>query len=426
MQNKCVWWYDANTRLYLFPIYQVKEQDLLKMKEKVWIIIFVGIVFHHMDMICCSRSFFPDPGFQIDKHKKYLLINFQKLGLANRLRSLADWYSVARLVKRHLIISWRPTPDCNIKFEELFESTPLHLTVLASPLPLDGDATLLYVDDAMKKMNISTFIVYGSMEHILWTEDAGSFRLSSDFASLPHTLVATSYDGIIAYEQAPCQHYTLKHSETLQMLKPRSQYVEVVDGLLDQYFSNQIMVAVHVRVHDPVQDWEVVPPGSGEQYAGRFGDGANIYDFLEAMHLIHKHFDCHQSGSNYCPVRFFVASNGFQEKQMILSQYPDAVSINCDLSRDTSDGIQCAFIEWLVISRAGLIIHTYGSSFAEEAAQVHARPLLSIWHKKLVHHRNIFLPFCGQMQFAKYFSKHTVHHTFTEGTFDRRQVSLLV
>lgn len=381
----------------------------------------LGVVLH----LSSTLSVFPDQHvLPIDVNQKYLLVNFQKLGLANRLRSLADWYSVARLVDRHMIISWKPTLDCNIKFEELFESIPPHLTVLGQPLPYDGDETLSFVDDSMNKLNVSVFTIYGAMENILWTEDSGSFRLSADFGKLPHTLVSTSYDGIIAFEEAPCQHYVLKHSETLQMLKPRKQYLEVVDGLLNQYFSNQVMVAIHIRVHDPVQDWEVVPPGSGEKYAGKFGEGASVQEFYDIMMQIQRHFRC-ETGK-FCPMRFFIASNGIQEKQQILSHFPEAISINCDLSRDTYDGIQCAFIEWLVISRAGMIIHTYGSSFAEEAAQIYMKPLISIWHKRLVHHRNIFLPFCGQMQYAKYFSAHTVTHTFTEGTFDKRQVSYFV
>jgi hypothetical protein len=374
--------------------------------------------------LCSTLSVFPDQNLlQINPNQKYLLVNFQKLGLANRLRSLADWYSISRLVDRHLIISWKPTLDCNVRFEDLFESTPPHFTVLAQPLPLDGDATLSFVEESMKMSNISVFTIYGQMENILWTTDSGSFRLASDFSLLPQTLVSTSYDGIIAHEDVPCQHYTLKHSETLQMLKPRKQYLEVVDSLISQYFANQVMVAIHIRMHDDIQDWAVVPPGPGQEYAGKFGDGATVADFTGAMSRIMKHFRC--GANRYCPVRFFVASNAMEEKRQVLSQFPDSVSINCDLSRESFDGIQCAFIEWLVISRAGLIIHTYGSSFAEEASQVHMKPLISIWQQRLVNQRNIYLPFCGQMQYAKYFSVHTVSHTFTEGTFDSRQVRAL-
>lgn len=50
----------------------------------------------------------------------------------------------------------------------------------------------------------------------------------------------------------------------------------------------------------------------------------------------------------------------------------------------------------ITIPESALIINTYGSSYAMEAALVHRRPLVGIWEGRLVHHSSSFLPHCGK------------------------------
>jgi len=65
---------------------------------------------------------------------KHLVLLLSRLGLANRLRAMADWHQIAMESGRHLTVSWEPTWDCNASFWDLFEAVPAGMTVLAEPL----------------------------------------------------------------------------------------------------------------------------------------------------------------------------------------------------------------------------------------------------------------------------------------------------
>lgn len=90
-------------------------------------------------------------------------------------------------------------------------------------------------------------------------------------------------------------------------------------------------------------------------------------------------------------------------------------------SRSSGDGIFFALLEWLILSQSSLIVNTYGSSFAMEAAAVKQAILVGIWGGHLIHHSDKHLPFCGHMQFMKAYSQQQVPMvSYTEGTTDRR------
>jgi len=140
-------------------------------------------------------------------------------------------------------------------------------------------------------------------------------------------------------------------------------------------------------------------------------------DFISAMNKIRS------TNSNQC--RFFVASNSDAHKQQFLAAFPDAVSISGDYSRSSADGMVFALIEWLLLSESALVLNTYGSTFAVEAAQRHMRPLVGIWNGHLIHHQSVYLPFCGHMLYAQAFtpSSSIRKFTYSEGTIDNRSVS---
>lgn len=60
----------------------------------------------------------------LDADKRYLVVRIHRLGLANRLRCIADWHQIAVRSDRHLLVSWAPTYDCNITFPGLFIAGP--------------------------------------------------------------------------------------------------------------------------------------------------------------------------------------------------------------------------------------------------------------------------------------------------------------
>jgi hypothetical protein len=35
---------------------------------------------------------------------------------------MADWYQIVGQFERHLLVSWLPTPYCNVSFTDMFEN----------------------------------------------------------------------------------------------------------------------------------------------------------------------------------------------------------------------------------------------------------------------------------------------------------------
>ena len=61
-----------------------------------------------------------------------------------------------------------------------------------------------------------------------------------------------------------------------------------------------------------------------------------------------------------------------------------------------------------MLSHSQLIVNTYESSFAVEAAMVHLRPIVSINNGHVVHHSSTMLPYCGMGQFVKAYGKQVI------------------
>ena len=114
-----------------------------------------------------------------------------------------------------------------------------------------------------------------------------------------------------------------------------------------------IMVGVHVRMHDELQDWAVVPPLMGDDEAKGFGQGSSLAHFADTMAAIRDKFSYtdQREGVTRHAVRFFVASNQESCKTALLDMFPgQALSISGDYRRDTSKGIQFALLEWLILA----------------------------------------------------------------------------
>ena len=65
---------------------------------------------------------------------KYLLLLVPKLGLANRLRSIADWYAIAISSGRTLLVNWEVSRECNARFSDFFSLHLPNLLFLDQPI----------------------------------------------------------------------------------------------------------------------------------------------------------------------------------------------------------------------------------------------------------------------------------------------------
>jgi hypothetical protein len=160
--------------------------------------------------------------------------------------------------------------------------------------------------------------------------------------------------------------------------------------------------------------------------AASFGDGATVEDFERLMAGIKSAFTSVDPVNERKTVacRFFIASNSAEVKQYLVSKFEDTVSVSGDYSRSSSDGVFFALIEWLLLAETSLIINTYGSSFAVEAAQMHLTPIVGIWGGLSLFHNSLLSPYCGHMLYIKEFSGQGIVMVYTEGTADKRQVCI--
>jgi hypothetical protein len=355
--------------------------------------------------------------------ERMIVVIISRLGLANRLRSLADWYQIASMSGRSLLVSWQPTLDCNAKFNDLFDEGPPNFSVLPEHLPA-GDEGVRKVAEIAQRRGISHYAIYQDNMQDLWVDRAKMFVLSKDLVYSDTEVIVTHYDGIISLEGIQCQQYMLMHSQFLSQLVSNAAAAKFLQTLHSDHFHNRVMVGVHYRAHDALQDWAVVPPFSGTSEARTFGAGSSVEDFLTVMGAVQNKFAyTDRQGVLRTHVRFFVASNNETEKAKFQRAVPDGVFLGGDHSRDSEAGMQLALLEWLTLSQSAFIINTYGSSFAEQASQVHIRPIVGIWDGNLIHHSSLALPHCGHLQFVKAYSRQGTSSVYTEGTADNRQVS---
>jgi len=239
-----------------------------------------------------------------------------------------------------------------------------------------------------------------------------SFVISKTALTSQVAVLVTDYVGVTIQEGMGCRPYLFKHSEFLRSLVPNDNIREIVDSVKQSYFSDRMMIGVHVRIHDPDQDWAVVPPLDSQladnRRAVNFGVGATVEDFIYYMRQIQAALPQQ--------VRFFVASNDKESKDEILRNFlsADAIVVNGEYGRDSTQGMAFALIEWLLLSEAALVINTHGSSFAVEASQRYQRPLVGIYNGRLLHLYNIFLPFCSHLLFLKTYGRQGQEEIYIE------------
>lgn len=361
--------------------------------------------------------------------QKHLVVHLSRLGLANRLRSMADWFNVASIAERYLVVVWDITDDCKAGYHDLFGATPQYLVI-----DNDGSSTNIQeIANSLKKMNKSSNVLNHDLD--IWVDGSGTFVLDRKVIINDVYIVLSNYDGVLTLDGVDCEEYTLKHGYFLNRLKPQPMTTHSVIKTYNEYFANSVMVGVHYRAHDPQQDWAVVPPLLGDRSDKIFGEGATIERFIEVMRNIDSSdyaranvnddiaisFDRESTeaglyrNSSSSRIRFFVASNSLKAKGAISKEFPSAIYVSSTKSRSEREGMILALFEWLLLSRSAFILHTYGSTFAQEAALVHQLPLVGIWDGKLLHHTNAKLPFCGNQQYGRILSKKRRVATYQTG-----------
>jgi hypothetical protein len=185
-----------------------------------------------------SASMFLDSS-SLSSTQKYLILHIERLGLANRLRSIADWYHLAGLSNRKLLLSWVPTAECNATFNELFEDGPSNFDVLSLPLPI-GNSEAISAASALATNSHVTF-------ETLLTRDSSSraemnyfFEHSERFLLFQDiTVLFTNFDAPIVLPGTPCPSHLSMRSSFYSSLIPVSEIRSTVKEIHSNYFQNR-------------------------------------------------------------------------------------------------------------------------------------------------------------------------------------------
>lgn len=360
--------------------------------------------------------------FDTSPSERYIFLLIGRLGFGNRMKTLADWYKLAMASKRTLLVNWERTADCNMHFLDVFGGSFDSLQFVSDEL--DGVTNSLEAVGQLAESAKLSHVIFSSQNcSAFWAKGNDSFMLARALIMSEVQVIITDYDGALTVEGVSCQQYMTTESRFLNALVPKESIKAMVDDITSNYFSEQLMIGVHYRHHDPLQDWAVVPPLMNSFTATEFGEGATIDHFIEVMKKVEAKFTSVLSdGSKWIGCRFFVTSNSEEMKITLLETFPSAVALAGPHSRLSIEGMELAVTEWLLLAQSALIINTYGSSFAVTAAYMRLRPIASIWEGMIITYNNLLLPYCGHMQYVSCTSQQGSYSKYYEGTIDNREV----
>jgi hypothetical protein len=191
-----------------------------------------------------SLSFWRATTLSLDKpnplaRQRYLVLQLERLGMANRLRVLADWYRLAQLSNRHLLLSWVPSFDCNISFSELFLEGPPQFTVLQTPLSR-GERAIQMASAMAADSNLSFATVL---------LDGQSLTAEMDFFLDNPTdrvllfdqkidVLFTNCVGPIVLPETPCQVHLTMRSQFYSSLVPVAEVLSMLSDV-SEYFRDR-------------------------------------------------------------------------------------------------------------------------------------------------------------------------------------------
>lgn len=279
------------------------------------------------------------------------------LGLANRLRIVASAILAAEDLGAQLHVYWPRSIGCNASATDLFARIPFRLYA--------GSISLLHT---FVKHEPNDVVCSDGDTFAIATTNGIRLPEGTESAMRARSLVVLTSTGQFARHNVTCLEYFERKRRVYQ------HFVESARLDLTQARRalglDRLWIGLHVRRYDTRHDWPVVPPQDDSQLSVTFNDVASLALHLDtAASVLSKH----------AGARVFIASNDANAKLQALARFSDrAVTLSHDLHRDSPAGVRAAFLEWLILAECALVLHTFGSSFGEEAAVLRLAPSVRI------------------------------------------------
>ena len=386
---------------------------------------------------------------QVDKDNNLqLIVPLHKYGFANRMRTLASFVYLSKLLKRKLYISWKKTPECFIDIQDIFEFKRLddnnqyfhhdYFTLYQQPLRKYDDYSSSSSSSSSSSNNndnnkrhtntIDVFLAlhgkqkYYEDEHIFYKTLVGFQLLDVEaYKTLKQKIVIFVHDGwfvpmdtltnINNNDSNKKASSTRNNCLDFFMYKKHfyksfilSQSIQHSINKIWSALKGRVIVGIHIRKTDEKHDWPTVASTVPKTFLN-FNDVVSNSQYINVMKQISIHIP---------NVYFYIASNSIETKEFFKTQekaeeheayfknkfyfldIPDQ-----KLNRYSLDGMELAIVEFYILSKTELIISTYGSSFGQEASFLGSIPELLLRNGGYIYHENnILLPNCNNDQIA--------------------------
>lgn len=305
-----------------------------------------------------------------------LIVSIHRLGLANRLRHLAAAAVLAADLGFELRVRWKPAHGCNATLADLFDVERAGLTEYAGDGPaldklldlVDGETLAAVASPA--DTNASNVVVVRS----------SGVRLDLALAGGGVAAVVLDPRGSFAARDVTCHEFLHRKSAFYERLAAAA-HAEVARARdrLRSAVRGRLAVGLHVRGFDARFDWPVVPPEAAGEEARTWDDGAPAHAHFRAARDV---LDAHPRAV------VFLASNDETVKRDAKALFAASELVYADWSGAPrglpTHGARAALADWLALGDAALVLHSFGSSFGEEAAARRLAPSIRVRRERHV------------------------------------------
>ncbi|AWI06383.1 hypothetical protein [Clostridium drakei] len=244
-------------------------------------------------------------------------------GLCNRLRAISSMIELNNdyNLSSNIIISWKKNKELNCSFYELFK-------------PLES----IPLKDIKQMDQISHF--YQRITSKLYLDDKSVKNLRQGLL-LPRNAFNGIKENDKVYIATGHQFYTKLN---FGIYKPLDSVLDKVNKIYN--FSNGKIIGVHIRRSDNINAIQT----------------SSSQGFIKQMK---------NEIDNNPNVKFFLSTDSLDEEKLLCKEFEGRVITQGKkvLNRNSSEGIICALIDLLCLSKTDKIIGSYYSSFSEVAAQ---------------------------------------------------------
>eukprot|EP01038_Epipyxis_sp_PR26KG_P011784 gene11784-15767_t len=352
-----------------------------------------------------------------------------------------------------LIVLWSKSEDCPIRYDEIF--LPHLDNIKISILSYDqmNDANISYEDMVRSQLRDLYSLINKNIYQLYFTDyiiddndhhnkkSNQTNRIYIDYYLSKYDILLVWTRGTHVLRSMTCVDVIFSKQLFYKGLKLKDPNINhLLETIHDSQNDNYLVIGIHIRAYDPKHDWAVLSPISINQdnnnnnnnNALRFDEGSSIEGFVsvmiyflqlnpllkffiasnnkQAVKEVSYHFEDHQIVTVDSIIRNYIHNNN--DILNDLSYLNELIDNNSNFHSDrmSYNGQLLALLEYFILSKTSLIIHTRGSSFAREAANINNIPVIDIsvrWNDKNegisfgFFSQNILLPYCGMPEYIR-------------------------